>query len=376
MKKELITFNKFSFLILIATFFMSIGYAAINLITLDIKGTVMAKPKEEIAIINAYLSDSLNANVENSNVNYSETLLNNRIELSSVDASSYVTYTVTIKNNTINDYAFDGSKYDETFYDNPNITFELIGLNENDIIKSKESVTFDITFKYKNDEVSINNVLNSYIDFDFKEFFTITYENIVNNNYPAQIVEGGNLSVTFSPGVDEVIVYMDDVVTTNFTYENNLLTILNVTGNLKIEGVDCSDIDFVIKDDSNTLNTEQISPSNPSTVTNLLTMEFSGKNLSQNYINQIDVTLEYTSKTGSEQIINCVLEYNGKTFIKPITFLGQKKNVMTTPVSFTYDDINLGIKPGDDFRVYLQDSSLTNKNVSITQLIIAVNFAS
>ena len=59
-------------------------------------------------------------------------------------------FSITIKNNTADNYAYVGTSFivGPDTYDNPNITFEIINMTENDVIESGMSKTFVIKFKF------------------------------------------------------------------------------------------------------------------------------------------------------------------------------------------------------------------------------------
>ena len=90
--------------------------------------------------------------------------------LSETDSTSYITYSIKLLNSYDCDAYYIGTAFDNAFYDNSNITFELssnlvIGM----ILAPGESIEFDITFKYKNGISPSSNInkLNSYISFNF-----------------------------------------------------------------------------------------------------------------------------------------------------------------------------------------------------------------
>lgn len=152
-------------LIIFASFFMCIGYASVNSITLNLNaiGNVSTPKKLFIADV------IVNENNQNSIVNlYDETFLDAKIEL--LDSESTVTLSITIKNNTNYDYSFVQVDYifGNNTYDNENVIFDLIGLTKDDIIKSKESLTFDLVFKYDDLLNITSNILNCKLNFNFK----------------------------------------------------------------------------------------------------------------------------------------------------------------------------------------------------------------
>ena len=159
-------------LFMIAVLFMGIGYAAINSVTFDINGQVNALVQEDIFITDARYVNNVDADVTNSKIkNIYETTLTSNIILSTINPSSSITYEVSIYNSTNKSYEFVDTTYisGTDTYDNENIVFYLTGLTSGDKIESKETLTFHITFNYKNNTLPANNQLNSILNFKFKE---------------------------------------------------------------------------------------------------------------------------------------------------------------------------------------------------------------
>lgn len=246
-KKKVNLVVVFPFLILFTTLFISIGYAAINSITSEIKGNLAIKVQDGIFITDVILSSSgVDSNLSSID-NYYKTMLKSNVNLSTDDANSSVTYTITIYNRSNDCYAFSGVKYDSEFYSNPNIVFELNGLAEGDELPSKNSVTFTVTFHYLNYVIADNNNLESYLNFEFKKKYTISYVNvsnsdIINNNYPVTILDGNSLNLTFVGKISSLEITMGDKLLTSdvdYTFSDNILKIGSVNDNLviKVESV-------------------------------------------------------------------------------------------------------------------------------------------
>lgn len=359
----------YPFIIFIFTLFLSIGYASVNSVILDFYGAAVAKPEECISIVDILYVGDVNAVKDKSEIiNIYKSMFNSHIELSDTDINSSITYRVTLHNNTSDVYVFNDTVYDEGWYDNPLITFDLNGIKYGDKLLGKQSISFDITFHYTGDEV-VNNVLNSYLNFDFKRVYSISYDDIVDEGYPVEVIEGETLEVQFKSTVKDVIVYKNDALFKEYTYVNPVLTIPDVDGNIRIVKENYEDVEFVIDEGSNIIEAEGISPSNPVSVTDIVNQVFDGKNLTDKIINQLDVTYTYTSKTGSVQSINCILEINGKTYTQNVIFDGKGNNQNKT-VSFT----NLQINPKDSFIIRTELSNITNGNISITGNSVTVHF--
>lgn len=169
-----------------ATVFIGIGYASINSVTLDLKGTAIAKAQEGIFITEVNYISSIGTTEDKSQINkYYQTSLNSTITLSETDTKSSITYEIVIYNNSNKEYSFNTVKYLDELYDNDKITYTLDGIKRGDSVKAKETITFLITFKYVDETTQIDdNVLNSYLNFEFKNRGTL--KSIGSNSYTGE----------------------------------------------------------------------------------------------------------------------------------------------------------------------------------------------
>ena len=242
----------FAIAFLISTFFMSVGYAAISSIALDIEGTASATVQSGVFITDVTYKSNVGADTVNSMINnFIGSIMNSTVVLGTSNNSS-ITYEVEVYNNTNDDYAFKSTTFDQNFYDNDGIKFELNGISKNTIVPSKQSKKFTITFSYENG-ANVSNTLNSYLNFSFGKNHTITYMDI-EGTYQTNIANGLKYENEFSPAPDDIEVSMGgNTLTkgTDFTYENGVLTISNVTDNLVITGITNLPQETILADNSN-----------------------------------------------------------------------------------------------------------------------------
>ncbi len=180
---------------------MSIGYASINSITMNISGNVNTKSQEGIFITDVKVLEG------NGNINsYSSTILGTNTTLID-DVSSQVTYEVKFYNSTDNDVPYFGEIFDKEdnslFYTNPNIKYE-VNIKKGDVILKHDYLTLTITFKYKNGVVSENKNLESFINFIFiNDEYLFDYKGFVqefdvpiNGTYKLEVwgAQGGSYS--------------------------------------------------------------------------------------------------------------------------------------------------------------------------------------
>ena len=228
--------------------FLGTGYAQTTR-ELSLTGIAALTPTKEMIITDVNYTSNNNADPSLSHINnFTLTTLSSSIVLNNSSNSS-ITYTITLVNNTNDQMQYMGTTYDPDFYDNLDITFDISGLNVGDVLNANEQRTITITFRYANQQASYNNTtLNSFIKFDFKKLFNITYTNITQqSSYPTTVVEGGTLTVTFANNnaPEDIQVVGSTTSTTytkgtDFTYNNRTLTFNNVTEDLQVVGVDSS----------------------------------------------------------------------------------------------------------------------------------------
>lgn len=170
-RKKFKIIDKYSVLIFIVVLFMSIGYAQISDVLLNITGTVEATSQEGVFIADIKCIDE---NVNNSKIDYYiETTLSSTIVLDSNDTTSSISYEITLYNNSNKEYIFIDTLTDKTdsiLYDNENIEFNITGIEKyNTIIAPTQSLKFTIEFKYTEGADVSKNILNSKLNFRFKE---------------------------------------------------------------------------------------------------------------------------------------------------------------------------------------------------------------
>lgn len=185
-KKTVLKTNSWIFLLFICltTCFMGIGFAKIDML-FEIVGNVAAEPQDGIFITEVNYVSNVNADLNSSKIlSTYQTILESNVALSSTDINSSVTYEVKIYNSTDTDYEFEESAYmlGAGTYDNENITFSLNGLLDGQIIKGKETISFNITFKYKNNTIPDNNELKSIINFKFGKIVPLVRAGTLNTN--------------------------------------------------------------------------------------------------------------------------------------------------------------------------------------------------
>lgn len=358
-------YNLFSFLLVIASMIMSIGYATVNSVTMEISGIANADILNDVYIASANVL-SYNDNLPAATINmFHKTVLNSSVILESNNPDSNISIKITICNTTDDTYKFKGVEYmfGEYTYSNENITYYLTGLNEGDILEKGESITFDITFHYKDYVLAENNLLNSYLNFNFEKLnvYTIAYNGIINNNYPTSVYEGSNLDILFTEVIPKKIAVTN---VENYSYIDGLLSIQNVLGNVIIQNIE--NIDFVIIGDGNIVEVrlDSIDTYNPINIRDLFELTLTGKNLTSKKISKIDITYTYASKTGSSQSMDSTLTIGSNTYTNYISLSGKYYGDVTT----TFD--NLNIDSNSVFTIGHSVNKITNAKIDISNIVL------
>jgi len=178
-------------IILIISLFMCIGYAEVSDTILNITGQIEATTQEGVFISNVETTDTLSV------VNYYVgTMLDSKTVLGTTSGLT-VSYNITLYNNSDKEEVFigvltDGS--DEYLYSNENIEYTLTGLTEYETVISKNSsLKFTITFKYKEGVSTSNNILESKLNFRFREKPEVALSN-ENESYTLENIYPGYTS--------------------------------------------------------------------------------------------------------------------------------------------------------------------------------------
>ena len=182
---------------------MSVGYAFINSIVMNIGGEVVDKAQDGIYITGVNYFSDVNANLDESKIlNAYQTILSSNVVLSDSDGASVLKYKVTVYNSYSEAYYYVGCDYveGESTYSNPNIVVSVEGMDLYSPLEAGESKDFYLVFSYKDSQLVENNNLGSYINFMFKKRYTAT--NMLENGGFEDIVTLDNIVQTDSKFID------------------------------------------------------------------------------------------------------------------------------------------------------------------------------
>ena len=265
------------FLLLMTVLVMGIGYSAINSVTGEIKGTLVANSQQGVFITNVTYVSNVDAQLGNCQIgSFLGTTMKSRVELSSTNASSSVTYRVTVYNAYATEAKFTEVVYDNDFYDNQNITFEISGFKQGDIIESKATKDITVTFKYKSSTVPSNKVLNSYLNFKIEKINRLMlarYAGNTNSVYLRSSVAKNKIeSIQFKKGTD-IPETATNIFDASESQDNSIIGYYTDTDNNELY-----ELTFISEDD---IYTNKNSQYLFNYLTNLKTIEFDNFDTSQ-----------------------------------------------------------------------------------------------
>ena len=233
--------------ILVATLFLSIGYAQIIAPDLTVEGTATAYQQEGVYVSGVSYSSSNYADVDNSSTKQRVgSTISSKVVLEDNQSAS-ITYQVNVTNRDTNPYIYIGPSVSDNFYSNNQIKYTITGINENDIINPEETKSFNLTYSYEDNVTPTSTELDAYINFGFRQIYPITYTRIDGTGYPEYVVKWkstdnkqSNLSVDFGSNAPEEIIITGGETGTvyelgaDYTYTNGVLSFPNVSEPLTI----------------------------------------------------------------------------------------------------------------------------------------------
>ena len=236
-----IGFNKFkssaiiSYAILIFVIFLSIGFSAFSnqLNVKDISASV--RVNADIRITSANLSEAYNEAYSTS-LDYNKTNINGTAILPNED--SYIDYVVKITNLGKVEMGIK-----EITLNNDNLDYELIDYNLGDKLCVIEEETTKCTLgiekqiivrlKWKDGSYNSSNTENNFVlDFNFQNYQKVYIEDTAAQNIsdcPSEVINTGDLTFRYTGVKFDIRIYMGSKRINDYTFENGLVTIKNVT---------------------------------------------------------------------------------------------------------------------------------------------------
>ena len=218
------------FLILFCLYFQTVAYSAINS-TMTIKGDAYARVDADVRITNFKLSSS-SSNSTSSYEEFSVNTIASKFNL--LDSSSSIVFDVEVTN-----YGSSDVGILQLVGTVPTgLSYEIINYNLKDKIcddtgKCNQMAvkTFQIKFTGTPGEYEITQEL------DFRTYHKVTYTDVTNNNYPTEVIDGGNLSITFTENLKKVTILSDGTEIGHYDQINSgqTITIENISNDIEIK---------------------------------------------------------------------------------------------------------------------------------------------
>ena len=218
------------FLILFCLYFQTLAYSAINS-TMTIKGDAYARVDADIRITNFKLSSS-SSNSTSSYEEFSVNTIASKFNL--LDSSSSIVFDVEVTN-----YGSSDVGILQVVGTVPTgLSYEIINYNLKDKIcddtgKCNQMAvkTFQIKFTGTPGEYEFN------LELDFRTYHKVTYIDVTNNNYPTEVIDGGNLNITFKEDLKKVTILSDGTEIGHYDQINSgqTITIENISNDIEIK---------------------------------------------------------------------------------------------------------------------------------------------
>ena len=224
-----------SYIILIFVICISIGFSAFSnqLKFEDIGASV--RVKADIRITSVNLSKAYNEAYSTS-LNYNKTNINGTAILP--NENSYIDYEVKITNLGKVEMGIK-----EITLNNDNLDYELVDYNLEEKICVLEEETLNcnlgiekqiiVRIKWKDGSYDSSNTENNFVlDFNFQNYQNVYIENTIKESIvdcPSEVINGGDLTFQYTGEKLDVRIYMGSKRVNNYTYENGVVTIKNVT---------------------------------------------------------------------------------------------------------------------------------------------------
>ena len=224
-----------SYAILIFVICLSIGFSAFSN-QLNIKDIIASvRVNADIRITSVNLSEAYN-DAYSTSLDYNKTNINGTTILPSED--SYIDYVVNIVNLGKVEMGIK-----EITLNNDNLDYELIDYNLGDKLCVIEEETSKCTLgiekqiivrlKWKNGSYDSSNTENNFVlDFNFQNYQKVYIEDTVVQNItdcPSEVINSDDLTFRYTGEKFDIRIYMGSKRINDYTFENGLVTIKNVT---------------------------------------------------------------------------------------------------------------------------------------------------
>ncbi len=212
--------------ILLCYFFSTIAYSALYT-TLEVSGVAYSRPVKDVRITGFRIFNSVTAT--SSFEEFGVNIISTKFNLS--NSSSSIIFDVEVTNYGSSDVGIlqlngtvpTGLSYELINYDLKDKLCDDTGKCNVMAVKN-----FQIKFTGDPGEYDVN------LELDFRTFHKVTYNGITNNSYPTEVIDGGELNVTFEENLKRVLVLSNDLEINYYDEISNGQNIIieNVSSNI------------------------------------------------------------------------------------------------------------------------------------------------
>ena len=235
--KKIIIKNLFIIIAILIFICQTIVYSALST-TMNISGKGFAKIQTDVRITNLKIKE-LSSDTIVSYDEFSRRSISTNIKLPTT--SSYITYEIEVTNYGSNEIAMANiTGIPSTLtYELSNYTLKENICDSNNKCTLGAKKTMYLTLRPKNASASSYDVL---INLIFSGYNTITYQNINSTNMPTQVLNGDNLEIDFGESAPNGVVVTMGNNQLDYYYENGILKVNNVTGDITISDMSNYDL--------------------------------------------------------------------------------------------------------------------------------------
>ena len=188
--------------IILCCFFSTIAYSAVYS-TMNITGIAYARVVKDVRITDFKIND-LSFSATTSYEEFSSNTISSKFNL--IEPASSMIFDVEVTNYGSSDVGIlnlIGTLPEGLSYEIINYNLEDKICDDTGKCNQMAVKTFQIKFTGTPGEYEVN------LEFDFRIYHKVTYTNITNNGYPTEVIDGGNLNITFTENLKKVSVLSD-----------------------------------------------------------------------------------------------------------------------------------------------------------------------
>ena len=216
--------------IILCCFFSTIAYSAVYS-TMNITGIAYARVVKDVRVTDFKINDS-SFSATTSYEEFSSNTISSKFNL--IEPASSMIFDVEVTNYGSSDVGIlnlIGTLPEGLSYEIINYNLEDKICDDTGKCNQMAVKTFQIKFTGTPGEYEVN------LEFDFRTYHKVTYTGITNNGYPTEVIDGGNLNITFTENLKKVSVLSDGTEISHYDQISGgqTITIENVSSDIEIK---------------------------------------------------------------------------------------------------------------------------------------------